>query len=391
MKLLKLIALSGAVLLLSACVSKQQALYQKADEGDADSQLALGLNLYHGENGFQKDKQKSLLYLEKSFAQGNKEAGFNIAYIYQASNDYPTALQYYRDAAALGSIKSLDNLAILYWQGNGVNKDLPKAEQYAQKAVKLGGIYAHRILGSLYIEQEKPKLAITHLNAIIDAPLTRSNSKMQKAGTTRNMMSAYLMSGDKENAYKWGSIALLTSAFDDDSQATQQQLHRYQTVTDQLSLDSKQRLAKDIIDTHYQLFEKDLSFYDKHDIALLAPGVIDPNRDQILNFVGYFMYLNRELFSKINALKKRTEPKAKEILTITQLKLANQHMKYGTMYLQTGAARKVTQEAIKVMATIDNPSFDYYKSLAALKLSVMDDIYHYQVTTIDTLKKANQS
>ncbi len=388
MKLLKFLTLCGAVVMLSACVSKQQALYQKADDGDANSQLAVGLNLYHGENGFKQDKVKSLQYLEKSFKQGNKDAGFNIAHIYQSDDDYEKAVQYYQEAAQLGSIKSLDNLSVLYLVGSGVNKDLKQAQDYAQQAIKLGGIRAHRILGDIYLEQNKPKSALKQFNAMLDAPLTRSNSKTQKAYTSRAKMAAYLMLGDTENAYKWGSIALITTTFDDTSERTKQLFSRYQTAASQLSQNTKQRLAKTIIDTHYQLFESDHSFYKDHHIQPLAPGVIDPDRDQILNFVGYFTYPNRNLFGTINALKKRSEPEAKELLVISQLKLSNQHMKYGTMYLQTGAARTVTKEAISVMDEIENPSFDYFKSLAERKLDVMNNIYDYQVATIKAHKPA---
>ena len=84
---------------------KFAGLKQKAEAGDAKSQLALARMHYNGD-GMTKDDAK--------------------------------AAEWYQKAAAQGSAMAQYNLGMMYQKGEGVTKDAAKAEEWLQKATAQG-------------------------------------------------------------------------------------------------------------------------------------------------------------------------------------------------------------------------------------------------------------
>lgn len=388
MKTVKFATACTVTLLLAACASPQQALYEKADQGDAQSQLRLGLNLFHGENGFEQDRQKSLVYLEKSSAQGNAEAAFNLGAIHAKEKDYASALSYYQTACDNDYLNACDNLALLYKDGNGTAKNLHKAEQIVLQAIEKGSLYSHRIAATIYLEDHQPKKAIAHFKHLIMAPTTKQNPAYYKAYAATDVMEAYLTLKDQRNAYLWGSVAMLAAGFDAPIESIQKRFDDYQMLSKTLNTKTKHALAEQIIAEHFNGFQSSKRYFQTEQLPAIKPGVIDPDREHTINFVGYFITPNRMLFSTINALEKRDDAPSKIQLAMKKLDLSNKHMQYGAMYLQTAAAKLTTKQAIEVMNSISDKRLDYYKTLANRKLDVMNDIYDYQIATIKAHKPA---
>lgn len=76
------------------------------------------------------------------------EDGVNAAF----AGDYDTALREFTTAAENGLDLAQYNLAILYFTGQGVQRDLGKAFQWTEAAAKQGHVNAQFNLGSLYME-----------------------------------------------------------------------------------------------------------------------------------------------------------------------------------------------------------------------------------------------
>jgi len=53
--------------------------------------------------------------------------------------DYQRAMKWYQKAASIGSVDAMDNLAIMYENGQGVKKDPKIAADWRQKAAEAKG------------------------------------------------------------------------------------------------------------------------------------------------------------------------------------------------------------------------------------------------------------
>lgn len=112
-----------SILLMTVCVaawgqlSFSEAL-KRANAGDAEAQLALGVAYYEGSAG-----------LEQS---------------------YPEALKWFRKAAAQGHAVAIYNIYISYLKGNGVEKDPVEEHKWALKAAEKGYADAQYNVGLNY-------------------------------------------------------------------------------------------------------------------------------------------------------------------------------------------------------------------------------------------------
>jgi TPR repeat protein len=97
------------------------------------------------------DKAKMLYYLavEKKY----KDAFFNLAYILDEEDD-PTkiseAIQLYNKAIERECPLAMNNLALMYYNGRGVEKDFEKAKELLEKSAKLNYKIAHQNLEELF-------------------------------------------------------------------------------------------------------------------------------------------------------------------------------------------------------------------------------------------------
>jgi TPR repeat protein len=108
------------------------ALLEKAKQGDAKSQVGLGLCYERGE-GVPEDKVEAVKWYCKAAEQGYAEGQFNLGYCYDAGVGVPEdnveAVKWYRKAAEQGHVMAQTKLGICYAHGEGVPQD--KVEAYA--------------------------------------------------------------------------------------------------------------------------------------------------------------------------------------------------------------------------------------------------------------------
>lgn len=74
--------------------------------------------------------------------------------------DYEEALKWYQKAVENGARNSANNLGLMYLNGDGVPKDRKMAEMFLKEAVILRDFNAPVTLGTYYLEQMEPELAL---------------------------------------------------------------------------------------------------------------------------------------------------------------------------------------------------------------------------------------
>ncbi|WP_227546274.1 tetratricopeptide repeat protein [Moraxella catarrhalis] len=75
---------------------------------------------------------------------------FELAVRYDQASDYAMAVREYQKAAELGHVEAMYNLAVAYFQGDGVQQNYQKAHAWYQKAADMGHASAKYNLGSMY-------------------------------------------------------------------------------------------------------------------------------------------------------------------------------------------------------------------------------------------------
>jgi tetratricopeptide (TPR) repeat protein len=73
---------------------------------------------------------------------GNPRIIHNLARAYDASSDYHRAVSYYREAVALDYVPSINNLGVMYLNGQGVIQDFERGTQLLKRARERGNQYA---------------------------------------------------------------------------------------------------------------------------------------------------------------------------------------------------------------------------------------------------------
>ncbi|WP_285758965.1 tetratricopeptide repeat protein [Helicobacter heilmannii] len=129
--------------------------------GDPLAYMAMGL-LYDNGLGIKIDHFQARHYYSKVAMMEHKPIkdllkGIANAYnqvgqdAYFKKKDYPTAKKYFERASQMGSAPACANLALMYFQGDGVKKDPFQGKLYAKKAIGLGDPKALWMLGTMYL------------------------------------------------------------------------------------------------------------------------------------------------------------------------------------------------------------------------------------------------
>jgi len=140
--------LAGLAVLLVAIVpscaqSKSEkkefaALYQKASDGDADSQLEVGMRYLQGRDVAMEDSVQARDWFTKSANQGNATARFWLGEMYSTGwgipEDKARAAIWYRKAAEQGLASAQFDLGNLYENGRGVPLNHEEAVTWIRKA-----------------------------------------------------------------------------------------------------------------------------------------------------------------------------------------------------------------------------------------------------------------
>ena len=92
----------------------------------------------------------------KAAKQGKAEAQYNLGVMYYngqgVNKDYSKAVYWYTKAAEQGGAEAQFKLGLMYNNGLGVNEDYTKAVYWHTKAAEQGGAEAQYILGLMYYE-----------------------------------------------------------------------------------------------------------------------------------------------------------------------------------------------------------------------------------------------
>ena len=91
---------------------------QKAEEGDVNSQLLLGLTYLKGDNEIPANDKEAFKWFKAAAEQGDAEAQFNLGVCYSkgegVKQDYNEAFRWFKAAAEQGEVGAQNNLGIYY-------------------------------------------------------------------------------------------------------------------------------------------------------------------------------------------------------------------------------------------------------------------------------------
>src|SRR5437016_449937 len=131
---------------------------KRADSGDADAQVNLGL-LYAKGEGVPQDFAQALQWWQKAAAQGDAQAQVNLGLLYAKGEGVPQnfaqARQWYEKAATQGNAQAQVNLGEMYARSEGVPQDYDKAMEWIQKAAAQGHARAQVDLGEMRSEERR--------------------------------------------------------------------------------------------------------------------------------------------------------------------------------------------------------------------------------------------
>lgn len=150
-----------AVLLASCSTNPNTDLIKKAEQGDAEAQLAYGRLLKTSGNGVDQDWTKAVEMLERSAKNGNADAQWELGLMYEYANhvvqDQARALELYRNSADAGNPIGLYLVAHCYQHGIVVDEDKVTSDSlYRQSFEQLialapeEDIYVLNFVGSAY-------------------------------------------------------------------------------------------------------------------------------------------------------------------------------------------------------------------------------------------------
>jgi len=125
-------------------------------QDDVVSLSQLGLMQLIGKAGLLADSKAAKTLLERAAAQGDADAQFNLAVLFEegrgVTQEAPAAARYYALAAAQGHLAAQTNLGLLYIEGRGVKRNLATAYQWIEAAASRGYAKASYALGVMEAE-----------------------------------------------------------------------------------------------------------------------------------------------------------------------------------------------------------------------------------------------
>ncbi len=376
-KCVMLIMITG---LLSACAS-QSALekYQtKANEGDIQNQLMLAERYYFGAGGIPQDKGKAILYYRLAAKAGSDSAAFNLGIIYQQDGDFDQAVYYYEMASAANNFAAQDNLAVMYQNGAGVEKDITKAEELYLLALSNGSTYSKRNLAILYRDSQQTEKAIDMFKQLSFDPTTKDNSYKFKKAVALELMDLFLIQDDKENAYIWGTTAVLSGLFDSNIVNLVEKRTRYLAVRNALDDELKNKLSKNILQYHYKAFQQYEPAVQKYQSLIIDDEYSDLSINQLTEFTDYKAEVNKKTFASINHYKDQDDKTSRIKLALHTLKLAAYEISIGVISSQLQMAQKNIEKSISLLGGYSDSNLNNLKDNTKLKLLVVEVLSDYQ-------------
>lgn len=161
-------------------------LKKKAEQGHSEAQYAIGW-MYQLGKGTVSDQKIALEWYQKAAQQGHLSAQNNLCTVYLGLRNFNDALTWCEKAANQGHQKAQFLLGMMYYNGQGVTKNMPQSihwltksaeQKYAAAEYKLGffykngvGVTLDMIQAQKYFERaasQNYKNAIDHLKCLTD-------------------------------------------------------------------------------------------------------------------------------------------------------------------------------------------------------------------------------
>lgn len=120
-----------------------------ANKNYADAQLMLGKLYEHG-HGVEKNQDEAMSWYLKAVALGSVEAIVRIAALHRDRKNYQEAINYYQMAILKNNATAEEQLATMYYNGQGVEKDTVQAIALYQSSAQKGNAVALYHLGQMY-------------------------------------------------------------------------------------------------------------------------------------------------------------------------------------------------------------------------------------------------
>ena len=190
----------------------------EAENGNPEAQYLLGEMYYFG-YGTPMDESKAVEWYNRSAENGCPDAQYQLGYLYEngievteditaASEWYKKALDGYSDAASNGDVKSLYELARMYYVGAGVESDYKKAFDLYHTVAEKGYADAKYKLGEMYkygngVDQDFSKSEYWYVAAAVDFQKEAENGNLKRQCELADM---YMVSdndnGLEQDVYK---------------------------------------------------------------------------------------------------------------------------------------------------------------------------------------------
>lgn len=121
---------------LEYTIKNFEEIYKKAEEGDSESQHRVGR---YYDNNHKKDFIKAEYWYKKAAELNYVGSMNNLGVLYDNKGNYEEAEYWYRRAIEQNNVKSIHNLGLLY---HIIKENYEEAENWYKKAAELGNIYA---------------------------------------------------------------------------------------------------------------------------------------------------------------------------------------------------------------------------------------------------------
>jgi TPR repeat protein len=151
----------GLALLESDVAAANVRFGQAADLGYAPAMRKIGKDYWNGENGRPFDEQKAIKWLKKAAREGNVQSMGDLAWYYSTKNiDWDEAIKFstqileqeYKNENREVVLIQLHRLGSEYMTGEHVEKNIPLAVQYYERASKLGDSDADYLIATLILK-----------------------------------------------------------------------------------------------------------------------------------------------------------------------------------------------------------------------------------------------
>lgn len=130
-----------------------ELLMPEAEGGNARAQLLIGL-LYQNGHHVDRDEDKAAAWLEKSIHSGSPLAKHFLASLYCSQGEYEKGLQLFQSSVEDGTLYDLYEVGVLYYKGQGAERDPCKAYEYFQRSIDSNDFRSAFYIALIYIKKE---------------------------------------------------------------------------------------------------------------------------------------------------------------------------------------------------------------------------------------------